>query len=83
MDKKPNKPYKGSECHEPEKLFLKKILFIWSRRVLGAALGILNLHWGVGIFSCDMWTLNCSIGHLVSWPGIEPVYAPYKGSTES
>ena len=44
MDKKPNKPHKGSECHKPENLFLKKKLFIWSRRVLVAALGILNLH---------------------------------------
>ena len=38
-------------------------LFIWLHQVFVAA---------CRIFSCGLWTLNCSAWDLVSWPGSEP-----------
>ena len=38
-------------------------LFIWPHQFFVAA---------CGIFSCGLWTLNCSARDLVSWPGSEP-----------
>ena len=47
-------------------------LFIWLCRVLVVARGNFDLHCRIGIFSCGMWALSCSMWDLVPWPGVEP-----------
>ena len=54
--------------------FFKKIfnLFIWLHWVLVVAHGNLDLRCRIGIFSCCVWALSCSVWDLVPWPGGEP-----------
>ena len=47
------------------KIFKNILLFIWLHWVLVMAWKIFNLH-------CSMPILNCGMGDLVPWPGIEP-----------
>lgn len=51
-------------------IFFNFIFIYWSVPGLSFACG-LHIHWGMGIFSCILWTLSCNMQDLVTGPGIE------------
>ena len=38
---------------------------------LGLSCGILDLHFSMWIFSCNIQTLSCSKRDLLPWPGVK------------